>query len=40
MTFNLLAIVQFGRLKHDAILLAASLRRADPGFAWTLFFAE
>jgi hypothetical protein len=40
MTFNLLAIVQAGRLEHEAILLAASLRHSDPGFRGTLFFAE
>ena len=40
MTFNLLAIAQSGRLEHEAILLAASLRRSDPGFAGTLFIAE
>ena len=40
MTFNLLAIAQSGRLEHEAILLAASLRRSDPGFAGSLFIAE
>ncbi|WP_333815055.1 hypothetical protein [Tabrizicola sp.] len=40
MSFNLLAIAQSGRLEHEAILLAASLRRSDPGFAGTLFIAE
>jgi hypothetical protein len=40
MTFNLLAIAQSGRLEHEAILLAASLRQSDPGFTGTLFFAE
>lgn len=40
MTFNLLAIAQGGRLEHEAILLAASLRHSDPGFQGTLFIAE
>ena len=40
MTFNLLAIGQGGRLEYEAILLAASLRHSDPGFAGTLFIAE
>jgi hypothetical protein len=40
MTFNLLAIGQAGRLEHEAILLAASLRHSDPGFTGTLFIAE
>ncbi|MGL4237966.1 hypothetical protein [Tabrizicola sp.] len=40
MTFNLLAIGQSGRLEHEAILLAASLRHSDPGFQGTLFIAE
>ena len=40
MTFNLLAIGQSGRLEHEAILLAASLRYSDPGFSGTLFIAE
>ncbi len=40
MTFNLLAIGQSGRLEHEAILLAASLRLSDPGFNGTLFIAE
>ncbi len=40
MTFNLLAVGQSGRLEHEAILLAASLRHSDPGFAGTLFIAE
>jgi hypothetical protein len=40
MNFNLLAVVQAGRLEHEAILLAASLRHSDPGFRGTLFFAE
>lgn len=40
MTFNLLAVAQAGRLEHEAILLAASLRQSDPGFDGTLFIAE
>ena len=40
MTFNILAIGQAGRLEHEAILLAASLRLADPDFPGTLFIAE
>jgi hypothetical protein len=40
MTFNLLAICQSGRLEHEAILLAASLRHSDPEFPGTLFIAE
>jgi hypothetical protein len=40
MSFNLLAIGQSGRLEHEAILLAASLRHSDPGFKGTLFIAE
>jgi hypothetical protein len=40
MTFTILAIGQAGRLEHEAILLAASLRQADPGFAGQLVIAE
>jgi hypothetical protein len=40
MTFNILAVGQSGRLEHEAILLAASLRQSDPGFTGTLFIAE
>ena len=40
MSFNILAIGQSGRLEHEAILLAASLRLSDPGFTGTLFIAE
>lgn len=40
MSFNLLAIGQSGRLEHEAILLAASLRLSDPGFSGTIFIAE
>ncbi len=38
--FNILAVAQSGRLEYEAILLAASLRHADPGFTGTLFIAE
>jgi hypothetical protein len=38
--FNILAVGQSGRLEHEAILLAASLRHSDPGFAGTLYIAE
>jgi hypothetical protein len=40
MGFNILAIGQSGRLEFEAILLAASLRHSDPGFAGSLFIAE
>lgn len=40
MSFNLLAVGQSGRLEFEAILLAASLRHADPGFSGRLFIAE
>lgn len=38
--FNLLAVVQGGRLGYEALLLAASLRATNPGFAGTLYLAE
>jgi hypothetical protein len=38
--FNILAVGQSGRLEHEAILLAASLRHSDPGFTGTLYIAE
>lgn len=38
--FNILAIAQSGRLQYEALLLAASLRAADPGFDGGLFIAE
>ena len=37
--FNILAIGQSGRLQYEAVLLAASLRANDPGFAGRLFIA-
>ncbi len=38
--FNILAVAQAGRLQFEAVLLAASLARAAPGFAGRLFIAE
>lgn len=38
--FNILAVVQEGRLAAEAILLAASLRAMDPGFPGRLILAE
>jgi hypothetical protein len=38
--FNILAVVQAGRLSYEALLLAASLRASAPGFAGRLFLAE
>jgi hypothetical protein len=38
--FNILAIVQAGRLQYEAVLLAASLRASNPDFAGTLYLAE
>ncbi len=38
--FNILAIVQAGRLQYEAVLLAASLRANSPDFAGTLYLAE
>jgi hypothetical protein len=38
--FNLMAVVQNGRLAYEAVLLAASLRAFSPGFAGTLYLAE
>ena len=38
--FNIVAIGQGGRLEHEAVLLAASLRHSDPDFSGTLFIAE
>jgi hypothetical protein len=39
-SFNILAVVQSGRLQYEALLLAASLRAMDPGFPGKLFLAE
>ncbi len=38
--FNIIAVGQGGRLEYEAVLLAASLRFSDPGFAGKLFIAE
>lgn len=38
--FNILAVGQAGRLQYEALLLTASLRQSDPGFAGRLFIAE
>lgn len=38
--FNILAVVQGGRLQYEAVLLAASLRQTNPDFAGTLYLAE
>ncbi len=38
--FNILAVVQGGRLQYEAILLAASLRLTNPDFSGTLYLAE
>jgi hypothetical protein len=38
--FNILAVVQSGRLTYEAVLLAASLRAMAPGFAGKLYLAE
>ena len=39
-TFNVAAVVQGGRLGFEAVLLAASLRASDPGFAGRLILLE
>lgn len=38
--FNLLAVVQDGRLAYEALLLVASWKAANPDFAGKLFLAE
>ena len=38
--FNILAVVQDGRLAYEAALLAGSLRAQAPGFAGKLYLAE
>jgi hypothetical protein len=38
--FNIVAVVQSGRLQYEALLLAASLRATNPGFAGKLYLAE
>jgi len=38
--FNIVAVVQQGRLGYEALLLAASLHASDPGFQGRLLLAE
>lgn len=38
--FNIVAVVQAGRLQYEALLLAASLRATNPDFAGKLYLAE
>jgi len=38
--FNILAIVQGGRLEYEALLFMASLRLSEPDAAYTVYFAE
>ncbi len=38
--FNLAVVAQGGRLQYEALLLAASLRASDPGFAGRLILLE
>ena len=38
--FNILAVVQSGRLGYEALLLASSLRASAPGFRGKLFLAQ
>ncbi len=38
--FNIIAVVQWGRLQYEALLLAASLRATNPDFAGKLYLAE
>lgn len=37
--FNIVIVAQNGRLQYEAILFAASLRHASPGFTGRLFVA-
>jgi len=39
-SFNIMVVGQAGRLQYEALLFAASLRHADPGFAGRLIVAE
>ena len=39
-SFNILAVVQSGRLAYEALLLAASFRAFNPDFAGQLYLAE
>ena len=38
--FNIVAVVQAGRLQYEALLLAASLRASNPDFEGKLYLAE
>ncbi len=38
--YNIVCVVQDGRLSYEAIVLAASLRATNPGFAGRLLMAE
>jgi len=38
--FDILVVAQAGRLQYEALILAASLRESDPGFAGRLLIAE
>ncbi len=38
--FNIVAVVQSGRLQYEALLLAASLKATNPDFSGKLFLAE
>lgn len=38
--FNVVAVVQAGRLTYEAVLLVASLRASDPGFAGRVLLME
>ena len=38
--FNIVAVVQSGRLQYEALMLAASLRASNPGFQGKLYLAE
>ena len=38
--FNVMIVGQRGRLQYEAVLFAASLRHADPGFSGRLIVAE
>lgn len=39
-SFNILAVIQNGRLSYEALLLAASLRKSNPDFKGRLILAE
>lgn len=38
--FNIIAVIQAGRLQYEAVLLAASLRQSNPDFQGKLYLAE